>query len=103
MKYFLFILFFIPCAAEAFETDDLLHPVAHGAGSYLITHAMTVGCKKITKLKSLPCSLFGAAVAGTVGIAVELTQEQPKKRLFQGLAEDGVGIGLAVGLINIDF
>ena len=88
---------------QAFTTDDALHPVAHGAGSYAITHAATVICKKVTGLDTLPCSLISGSIALSVGVAVELSQDQAQGNYKKGLVYDAAGIGLAIGFINLDF
>lgn len=102
MKIILTFLFCIQ-SVYAFDTDSVLHPVAHGAGSYALTHAGTVACKKLTSLNQTACSLISGAVTMGVGIAIEATQEQAEGQWKHGIAYDLAGIGIAIGIINLDF
>lgn len=87
----------------AFTSDDLLHPVAHGAGSYLLTHAGEVVCKKITKLNKTTCSIISGVIATGVGVAVEATQSEGMKDHAKSYLENGTGVILAIGVIHVDF
>lgn len=89
--------------AQAFTTDDALHPLAHGAGSYALTHAGQVLCKKVTGLSKTPCAFVSGAVVTSIGIAVEVTQDQQAGDWKRGVAYDVAGIALAVGVIHLDF
>ena len=93
----------VPTLTSAFTSDDLLHPVAHGAGSYLLTHAGQVVCKKITGLNKTTCSIISGVVTMAIGVAVEATQEQAKGNYKKGLVYDISGVILAVGVIHLDF
>lgn len=102
MKY-LIALILLTTTTYAEDTDTLLHPVAHGAGSYALTHMGEVVCKKVTGLGTLSCTIISAAVATSVGVAVEMTQDQTEGNWKRGLAYDITGVALAIGVINLDF
>ncbi len=88
----------------AVNSDDLLHPVAHAAGSYAVTHITEVVCKKVSTKSKLTCSLIGVGVAIAVGAAVEVTQKGEDARGHaRGILQDLGGAGLAFGIINLDF
>jgi len=93
----------IPFLAEAFTSDDLLHPVAHGAGSYMLTHAGQVVCKKITNLEKTTCSVIAAAVTLSVGALVEATQNQSEGNWKKGMLYNASGVALSVGIMSFDF
>lgn len=103
MKYILALLVLFPTLTSAFNTEDILHPVAHGGGSYALTHVGSVLCHKASQLSTLQCSLIGAGSALLLGLAVELTQDQTKRNAAKGIAYDALGAGIAVGIINWDF
>lgn len=87
----------------AFTSDDALHPVAHGAGSYALTHIGEVTCRKLTNFGKLSCSLISGAIATGVGIAVESTQSESAKDHARSYVENATGVILAIGVINLDF
>lgn len=90
-------------SVHAFNTEDALHPVAHAAGSYVVTHFTEVVCKRVSDRSKLSCSLIGAGVAMTAGVLIELTQKENFRNHTRGLLEDAFGVGLAIGIINVDF
>jgi len=86
----------------ALTSDDLLHPTAHIAGSYLITHVGEVVCKKITGLNKTVCSIISGSVATGIGVAIEMNQ--PKEANHKkSYIENASGVILAIGTIHIDF
>lgn len=87
----------------AFTSDDALHPAAHVGSTYIITHAGEVICKRITGLDKTSCSIISGSLAMTAGVAIELKQTESSKAHGKGLAEDAVGVLLAVGIIHLDF
>lgn len=87
----------------AFDTEDVLHPVAHIGGAYAITHVTHVVCRRVSDRSELFCSLLGAGVALTAGIAVEATQSESVGSHSLGVAEDAIGIGLAMTMIHLEF
>lgn len=89
--------------AQALDTDKLLHPVAHGAGSYALTHIGTVACKKLTGLGRLPCSLIAGTVTTAIGVGIELQQNQSEGNWKKGIAYDVGGVLIGIGVINLDF
>lgn len=87
----------------ALDSDDLLHPVAHMGGSYVITHITEVVCKKVSSQSRLTCSLIGAGAALVAGGLVEATQGADSRDHMRGMLQNTLGAGLAVGIINLDF
>lgn len=88
------------------DSEDVLHASSHIGASYLITHATEVICTKIAgKEHKLTCTVTGAIVAASAGIAKEvlLDKGESSRRHAIGYAEDLTGIGLAVTFITIDF
>lgn len=85
---------------SAFTTDDAIHPVAHGGGSYALTHMGYVACKQLTSLKDGPCKLIAASAALSIGIAVEASQSQTKANAMKGLGYDAIGIGVCLGILS---
>ncbi len=102
MKYLLITLSLMITNTYAFTSDDLLHPVAHAAGSYMITHVGTVVCKKVTGLSKTPCSIISGAVATGLGVAIEMSQpsEADHKKSYM---QNAAGVLLAIGVIHLDF
>lgn len=101
--YTVVLVFAFILSASAADTDDLLHPVAHGAGSYALVHIGTVGCKRLTGMGKLPCSLIAGVATASIGAAVEASQNQSKGNWKKGMAYDLIGVGLSIGVINLDF
>lgn len=110
MRYIIIVAFYILLftfgsifKARAAGTDDLLHPVAHGAGSYALVHLGTVGCKRLTGMGTMPCSLMAGVATAGIGAAVEASQDQSKGNWKKGIAYDLLGIGLSVTVISVEF
>jgi len=97
------LMSFAVCYADQINTDKLLHPVAHGAGSYVLTHIGEVICVKATDLDKTTCSIISGVVATSAGIAVELLQDQQAGNWKKGVAYDVSGVLLAIGVIHLDF
>lgn len=87
---------------QAFTTDDLLHPVAHGAGSYLLTHTGEVICRRLSDWDKTTCSIVSGVVATSIGVAVELTQPKEANHT-KSYIENAAGVILAIGIIHLDF
>lgn len=87
----------------AITSEDLLHPVAHGAGSYVITHVSEVVCRKLINMNKLSCSIVGGVLATSAGMLVESTQHESRKDHAKSYIENTTGILLAIGVINVDF
>ena len=102
IKSMVMIALFSITYVYAFTTDDLLHPVAHGAGSYVITHTSEVICRKITGYGKTTCSIVGGIVATSAGIAVEMTQPKESNHMKSYL-QNASGVLLAIGVIHLDF
>lgn len=103
MKILLLTISLMITNSYAFNSDDLLHPVAHGAGSYLLTHSAEVACRKVSNMGKTTCSIIGGLIATTAGIAVELTQHESNRDHAKSLIENGAGVVLAIGVIHLDF
>lgn len=110
MKYIVLVTVYIWVAliltiakAHAFPSDELIHPVAHGAGSYMLTHVSEVVCVKVSDASKLTCSIVGGMIATTVGIAIEASQKESGKLHANSYIENGAGVLLAIGVINLDF
>lgn len=103
MKYLLILSWFVlTSSAFGYTSDDLLHPVAHGAGSYLLTHAGEVVCKKVSGWSKTTCSIISGAVATGIGAAIEATQP-PEDNHTKSYVENAAGVILAIGMIHLDF
>lgn len=89
--------------ASALDTDKVLHPTAHVAGSYALTHVGEVVCKQLTKLSKPICSVISGSLALGVGAAIEASQEQSNGSWKEGILYDASGVGLAIGVIHLDF
>lgn len=89
--------------ASALDTDKVLHPTAHAAGSYALTHVGEVVCRQITKLDKPICSVISGTMALGVGAAIEASQEQSGGTWKKGILYDASGVGLAIGVIHLDF
>lgn len=90
-------------SASAFDTDQALHPVAHGAGSYALTHMGSIVCTKTTDLSKRACSFIAGAVTLGVGAAIEAAQVQDEGSWKQGMFYDAIGVGVSIAVIHFDF
>lgn len=89
--------------AKTLDSDDFVHPVAHVAGSYMVTHISHVACKKITPFSTLTCSLLGGLIATSGGLIFEMTQDQLDGNWKNGFLYNSSGVIFAIGIINLDF
>lgn len=88
---------------EAVTTDDLLHPIAHIGGSYVLTHIGQMICMRTTDLTKTSCSLISGAIATGIGVAIEATQQESYREHAKSLIYNGTGVILAVGVIHLEF
>lgn len=103
MKYLLLTLSLMITNTYAFTSDDMLHPMAHAGSAYIITHMGEVVCHKVTNLNKTVCSVIAGSVAMSLGAAVEIEQNAGGSDAKRGLLEDFTGVGLAIGIIHMDF